>query len=85
MSITLEIPPDVVQSVRVPPQELEARLRLELAVALYSQNLLASGKACALAGLTRWEWEELLAKRRIPRHYSEADLAEDLDHVQGRK
>ena len=85
MSITLEIPPDVAQSVRVPPQEMEARLRLELAVALYGQNLLASGKACALAGLTRWEWEELLAKRRIPRHYAEADLVEDLDHAQGRQ
>jgi len=64
--------------VRLPPQEVEERLRLELALALYGQNLLASGKACALAGLTRWAWEELLGKRQIPRHYTEADLTEDL-------
>ena len=85
MSVTIEIPTEIVQSVRVPPQEVEERLRLELAVALYSQNLLSSGKACALARLTRWQWEELLSQRRVPRHYSEADLAEDLDHGQRRQ
>ena len=85
MSVTLEIPADIASSVRVPPQEMEARLRLELAVALYSQNLLASGKACALAALTRVEWENVLGNRAIPRHYSEADLAEDLDHANSRE
>jgi predicted HTH domain antitoxin len=82
MSVTLEIPADILSSVRIPPQEMEARLRLELAVALYSQNLLASGKACALAGLTRLEWENVLGKRAVPRHYGEADLAEDVSHAQ---
>ena len=85
MSVTLEIPADIASSVRVPPQEMEARLRLELGVALYSQNLLASGKACALAGLTLLEWENVLGKRAIPRHYAEADLAEDLDHANSRQ
>ncbi len=82
MSVTLEIPAEIVQCVRVPPQEIEERLRLEMALALYAQNLLSSGKACALARLTRWEWEELLSKRQIPRHYCEADLTEDLAHAQ---
>jgi predicted HTH domain antitoxin len=82
MSVTLEIPPDIVQSVRVPPQEVESRLRLELAIALYTQNLLSSGKACALAGLTRSEWEATLGKRQVHRHYSDADLVEDLGYGQ---
>ena len=66
MSVTLEIPADVLSSMRVPPQEVEERLRLELAVALYAQNLLASGKACSLAGLTRLEWETVLGQRATP-------------------
>jgi predicted HTH domain antitoxin len=78
MSITLDIPPEVAATMRVPPQEVEPRLRLELALALYTQNLLTSGKACALAGLTRADWEATLGKRQVPRHYAEADLAEDL-------
>ncbi len=85
MSVTLEIPADIVQCVRVPPQEIEGRLRLEMTLALYAQKLLSSGKACALARLTLWEWEELLGKRQIPRHYSEADLAEDLAYAQSRQ
>jgi predicted HTH domain antitoxin len=79
--LILEIPPEILQSLKVPPQEVEERLRLELALTLYSQKLLSSGKACALAGLSRWAWEEVLGKRHIPRHYSEEDLAEDLRHA----
>ncbi|MBM3882020.1 MAG: UPF0175 family protein [Verrucomicrobia bacterium] len=82
MSITLDIPPHIAESVRVPPQEVEPRLRLELAIALYTQDLLTSAKACALAGLTRAEWETTLGKRQVPRHYADADLAEDLAYGQ---
>jgi RES domain-containing protein len=42
MRLTLEIPPEILQSLKVPQQEVEERLRLELALALYSQNLLPS-------------------------------------------
>ncbi len=84
MSVTLEIPSDIASSVRIPPQEVEKRLLTELAVALYSQNLLPSGKACALAELSRWQWEDLLASRHIPRQYSQADLNEDLHGDRGK-
>jgi hypothetical protein len=33
--------------------------------------------------MTRWQFEELLASRRIPRHYTEADLEEDIRHAHG--
>ena len=82
MSITLDIPPDIAASVGVPPHELEPRLRLELAIALYTQNLLTSGNASALAELTRSEWEAALGKRQVPRHYSDADLNEDLAYAE---
>ena len=82
MSITLDIPPDIAASVGVPPHELEPRLRLELAIALYTQNLLTSGNASALAELTRSEWVAALGKRQVPRHYSDADLNEDLAYAE---
>lgn len=85
MSVTLEIPADVVESVRVPPQEVEARLRLELAVALYTQQLLSGGKAATLAGLTRWQWEDLLAHRQIARHYGDEELTADAAYGQDRR
>ena len=77
VSVTLEVPNEVTQAMRLPPQEAEARLRLELAIGLYTQRLLPLGKAAQLAGLNRWELEDTLARRGIPAPYSEEDLAHD--------
>ncbi len=81
MSVTLEIPDDVSQAMRVPTPELEARLRLELAVALYAQQVLSLGKTAQLAGLTRFEMNSVLARRSVPMHYSAQELAEDLAYA----
>ena len=80
--LLLEIPKDIVGALRLPPGEVEGELRKELALALYQRGALSSGKACALVGMTRWKFEELLGKRRIPRHYTEKDLEEDLHYAQ---
>ena len=81
MSVTLEIPDDVSRAMRVPPPELEARLRLELAVALYAQQVLSLGKAAQLAELTRFEMNTVLARRGVPMHYSAQELAEDVAYA----
>jgi predicted HTH domain antitoxin len=81
MSLTLEIPDDVSQAMRLPPLEIEARLRLELAISLYSQQILSLGKAAELAGISRWELNGALAKRDVPMHYTPDDLAEDLAYA----
>lgn len=81
MSVTLEIPNEVTQALRVPTPEIEARLRLELAVALYGQQILSFGKAARLAGLNRWEFNDVLARRGVAMHYSEADLAHDVAYA----
>lgn len=83
MAMELEIPEDVVKTLRLPPTEVEGELKRELALALYRRGVLSSGKARELAGLTRWEFEELLGKRRIERHYSEEDLERDLEYAKG--
>jgi len=49
VAINLCIPESVVRGLRLPEEEIEARLRLELAVALYAQRVLSYGKAAELA------------------------------------
>jgi predicted HTH domain antitoxin len=49
-----------------------------MAVYLYSQGRLSIGKARELAGLTLWEFRQLLASRRISAHYDAEDLDEDI-------
>ncbi|MEG3055827.1 MAG: UPF0175 family protein [Methanoculleus sp.] len=53
----------------------------KLAVALYQRGILSSGKAAALARMNRWEWEELLGARKIPRHYADEDLDRDIAYA----
>jgi predicted HTH domain antitoxin len=81
MGPILKIPGDVMEALRLPPDEAEAELRKELALALYQRGVLSSGKACALAGMTRWEFEELLGQRQIRRHYTEKNLEEDIRYA----
>lgn len=71
----LEIPTDVLDSARLTVDEL----RTELAVHLYEQGRLAVGKAHELAGLSLWEFRQLLGSRRIPPHYEVEDLERDLE------
>ncbi len=77
MSVMLEVPNEVTQAMRLPAPEAEARLRLELAIGLYTQRLLPLGKAAHLAGLNRWEFDDILSRRGVPGHYTEEDLIHD--------
>jgi predicted HTH domain antitoxin len=70
----LEIPQDVLDSARLSIQEM----RTELAVHLYAQGRLGLGKAHQLAGLSLWEFRQLLGARRIPAHLAPNDLEHDL-------
>ena len=76
--ITLEFPDDLVEALRIPPEEGEARLRRELAVRLYDKGLLPLGKARELAQMTKWEFLELLGEEGVTRRYDVEELNEDL-------
>lgn len=83
MEILLTVPDSVVQGLRVPEAEAEQRLRLELALSVYAQQLLSFGKAVELAGISREEFGEIVGRRGIARHYGEQELAEDLAYGRG--
>ena len=83
MSITLQIPDSVARSLRLPEPEVEERLRSELALALYAQSILSFGRATELAGISRYQFADLLTSRGIPRHYGQEELAEDLAYGRG--
>jgi len=81
MSLTLQIPDEITSALRIPESEQGRRLSLELACSLYAANLLSTGKAAELAGLSRLAFGEELGRRNIPRHYTESDLATDLAYA----
>ncbi len=83
MTIQLDIPESIASSLRLPAPEIEARLRTELAIALYAQGIIPLGKASELAAMSRFVFGDLLAHREIPRHYTGEELAQDLDYARG--
>lgn len=72
------IPEDVLTSIKIPKKELEKELKIDLAVVLYQRDAISLGKARKLADMNKWEFLEELGKRKIPRHYTEKELGEDL-------
>jgi predicted HTH domain antitoxin len=83
MGLQLDISESIASGLRLPEAEIEPRLRLELALALYAQEILSFGKAVELAGITRYRFGDVLSARGIPRHYSDADLELDLSYARG--
>ena len=60
-------------------------MHLELAIALYRQGQLPTGRAAEIAGLSQWEFEDILRQREVPMPYSLADLEHDLAYARGRR
>jgi predicted HTH domain antitoxin len=79
----LDIPESIASSLKLPSPEVEPRLRSELAIALYGQGILPFGKACELSGASRYTFAEMVSARKIPRHYGEDELTQDLDYARG--
>jgi len=71
---TLEISQDILDSAKLTVNDL----KLEIAISLYAQGRLSVGKARELAGMSLWEFRQLLASRRISPHYNVDDFEEDM-------
>ncbi len=73
--VSLDFPRSVLDSARLTPEEL----KIELAVLLYQRGRLSIGKARELAGMSLWQFRQLLGSRQIGPHYGMDEYAEDVD------
>lgn len=80
---SIDLPPDVLDAIAAPPDEREPIVRQELAVSLYREGYLSFGKARELAGLSKADFHRLLGERNVERHYTDADLALDIEYARG--
>jgi hypothetical protein len=53
---SIEIPPEVIHTTRMSPQDMKR----ELALALFQQEKISFGKAREMAGMTVWAFQQLL-------------------------
>jgi predicted HTH domain antitoxin len=81
MALQILISDSIVQALRLPEQRIELELRRELAIALYTQDILSFGKARELAEVDKYEFGQLLSSRGVERHYGFAELDDDLSYA----
>ena len=83
MSVTLDIPDDVLAAMPVAEPQRKEYLLLEIACALYARNVLSLGKAAELAGLPKIAFGQEIGRRGIARHYTDTELEADLAYARG--
>lgn len=83
MRLSIEVTEDLVQAIKLPAEEVPARLKRELAIRLYAKGLLSVGKARQLAGMTRWDFHDVLGGEGVLRRYDVKELEEDLQTLEG--
>jgi predicted HTH domain antitoxin len=67
MSISIEIPDDIMETVKLPPDRAKRELTREMAFFLYQRRLLSMGNARKLAGLDKYSGPHLIEqKKTIP-------------------
>ena len=76
--MSVVIPDDIVQA----SQMNEDEFKLEIALMLYKQDKISSGKVRAWTGLTVIEFQHELAKRGLDLNYDVADFEADLNTLQ---
>lgn len=70
----IEIADELVQQSGMTVEEI----MLRIAIMLFQEEKLTLGQASELAGLHQIQFQQELAKRRIPIHYGEAELESDI-------
>ena len=76
--MSIVITDEIMQSTRLTAAELIQ----ELALALFQREKLTLGQASGLAGISQWQFQQLLGSRGIPIHYDEADFEADLQTLE---
>lgn len=77
----IEIDDEIFEALNLPEEDRTAAVKTELAISLYDRGILSFGKARALADRSKLEFHRLLGDRGIERHYTEAELDEDVDYA----
>jgi len=76
--MSLVIPNDILQASRMTEDEL----KLEIAIMLYKQEKISSGKVRAWTGLTVIEFQHELGKRGLCINYDVEDFQSDIQTLQ---
>lgn len=79
--IRIEIPEDIVSQLRLPPRQMEVRLREELAIHLVREGICTAAQGARLAQMDRLAFERLLGEREVSWAGTIEDVKADLEAI----
>ncbi len=79
--MSIVIPQDILEAAKITEEEL----KIELALLLYKQNKISSGKVRNWLGLSVLEFQHELAKRDLYLNYDIEDLNQDVETLKSLK
>ncbi len=65
LTIQLNLPQDLLEVLNVPEAQLETQILKLVALELFRQERISTGKGAELLGIKKWEFIELLAQHNI--------------------
>jgi predicted HTH domain antitoxin len=65
LSVNLQLPWDLLAALDIPEAQLEARILELVALELFRQKRISTGKGAELLGISKWEFIQLLAQHNI--------------------
>jgi predicted HTH domain antitoxin len=80
-TVTLELPERIAAKLAASSSDTATRVKVELALNLYSLGELTHAEACQLAGMSRISFESLLQEREVVRPYTTEMLDEDMKNA----
>lgn len=85
MKVQLELPRDLLGALDVPEEELAPRLKTLIALELFREDRISSGKAAELLGLAKAAFVQLLAQHGLA-YFTETphELAAQVTAVEGK-
>lgn len=84
-AITLEIPEDVADALRFPPNRASEELQREFAVFLVKEGILPRHKARRLAAMERIAFDDLLARRGVAWEGTADEVFADVAAAEGKR
>ncbi|MBI5749619.1 MAG: UPF0175 family protein [Nitrospinae bacterium] len=75
--IRIDIPEEIIVAGKIPRSGIVNELKKELAIHLYSREILSLGGARRLAGLKKVDFHILLGQMKVLRHYDTGDYEKD--------
>lgn len=82
IKVELELPEELLLTARISKEHASEELKNLVAFELYRRGIISLGKACQLAGISKWELFEMNKRLQVPISYTEEDWEEDKRKVE---